>query len=594
MSQKKRHPRGASVLALVAVIDVGASLGCRRPPPPGPEKSVPQAVVVPAARAEVDAARPAQHDPCASEGDRMPLLTRWTAAQREALETAMRSGIAVLAADDCHGARLLPACHARGRYGYLASPLDTHTIDLSTDEELRVNAPSYAGTLTSDAGVRPIRVHVEIVGHLGTTRVSLGPKELVGECDGATHYVDGAAIGGATIVDKNASPAATEACSAARAADLKPPAGCGSLVSLRIHRIADPEAAVTFDHAPDGAVLNVGVCPDSMVVSRDRCVTAPTAAPHLCAFGDATECRAQCDRGDTNSCDVLAFMLWHGKGVALDMTLAATQYAGACERADRIACGTLAMFLHEGHGVPKDFAKAAALFARACSLGSAEACGNLGSVYLDGDGVDADVARGRSTLERACDAASPLACHGLARRLRNGKGFNKDAARGLKLLEDLCDGNLGASCLELARITMLGEGVPSDHARAASFCDRGCRAGDDEACVMLGLMYRQADGVPRDDVAATRLMDRACSRGNPNGCHSLGIAYEHGKGVTADPARAAQLYDQACTGKVGAACMYLADFAKTGLGVTKDPTRARALYAQACKLGEQQACAQAQ
>jgi TPR repeat protein len=595
-SRRGRHMTAGLLLALLV------SSGCHRGNSAFTKDASPPAASSPVTATTTDAGRTTL-DPCRVAGSRQPLLTRWSAAERDELATAMQSGIAVLAANDCRGLRLLAGCRARGRYGYLGALPSSREVGLVTDEELRINAPR-GDTLKNDAGGEPIRVSLTIVGLRGTTRDLLSAGELAGECAGATHFVRKVEIGTAVTVpgargeatsveDASRLKADAGPCKQASFDDPSPRAGCGSILDVTINPIADPGTLITFDKAPDDAVLPIGMCPDTMVVSGERCVRPPVATPFLCAFGDAEGCRQQCERGDMNSCDVFGFMLWHGKGVRQDLARAAHTYLRACDAGDSVACSNLAAFHFNGDGVTKDPTKATELFERACHLGDVVSCGNFGLSLVNGAGTVADVARGMLLIERACGAGSADACNQLALRLRTGKAGKSDPARALAILEESCDGNNGSSCMELGRMNILGDGVPADHARAAQQFTRACRAGSDDACVMLGLQYRQADGVERDDVLATRLMGQACSHGAPDGCLNLGIAYEHGKGINPDPARAAALYEQACSGKVGRACLYFADFLSDGTGVAKDTTRARQYYGQACSLGQADACPRA-
>jgi TPR repeat protein len=500
----------------------------------------------------------------------------------------MKAGIAVMAADDCHGLRLLSGCHVRGHYGYLGRASHVSRVDLSTDEELRVNAPLADASGSADSV--PLRVEMTIAGERATTRAALTPDEVSGDCAGATHFVSDAQIGAFSIASE-AGPTG-EPCQSARPGDLEPVAACNTVVNIEITPIAKLGELVGFDRAPAGAVLPIGMCPRDMVIARDACVRPPVSGPYLCQFGDAAGCRDQCDRGSVDSCDVLGFMYWHGKGVPQDLSRARDQYTTACEKGDRIACSNLAVFAYRGEGTPKDLPQSAMLFERACTLGDKQSCANLGESYLAGEGVVADPPRGAALVQMACDAGLAMACENIAKRLIGvGPGTGeKDPARGISMLEELCTENNGTSCEVLGRILVLGEGMPADHARAAKYFRRACRANADHACVLLGLMYRQGDGVARDDRLATQLMDRACANGDPDGCLSLGIAYEHGKGIAKDEARAAKLYEQACSGKVATGCMYFADSLRSGMGIARDAERARAFYAQACALGEKQAC----
>lgn len=541
-----------------------------------------------AAAQSADAA-PTPTDPCAISGSRGPLLVRWSPVERAAIAAAMREGIAVVAADDCRGVRLLPRCHPRGRYGYAGIAVKTHTVSLTNEEELRINAPVASA---GDAGVVPMRVDVTAVGQGTTPRHLLTPAELVGECQGATHFVASAQFGAAVVTTGKAvaNSSAVQACASGGLEEREPPKACDTVLSVTINPIAELGDLVDFVRGYQGAALNVGMCPAPLVVSGLRCTRPPVNAPFLCAFGDGPGCREQCDRGDINSCDVLAMMTWHGKGVAKDSAAAAALYAKACDRDDRIACANVGVMTYRGDGVAQDKAKGAAFFDRACRLGALDACANLATAYAFGAGVAVDKARASSLLTRGCDAGSADSCSRLATALLRGELGPPDVKRGVAILEELCEGNEALGCTELGRLHILGESVPSDHARAATLFSRSCRAGGDDACVMLGLLYRQADGVSRDDVLATRLMERACNNGNADGCHNLGIAYEHGKGVPASVTRAADLYEKACNAGSGTACMYLGDFAESGTAIAKDANRAQELRAKACSLGEKRAC----
>ena len=582
--------RRASVPTIVAAaaLHLAGGVGCRRaPPPPGAA-----AASLPAASAVADVRPDGAFDPCRIEGSRLPLLARWTAAQRAALNDAMSSGIAVVAADDCRGVRLLAGCRARGRYGYLEQTPQTRAVELSTDEELRVNAPFADAQRASDAEPPGLHATVVIVGHRATVRSLLSPAELSGDCQGATHFVQSASVGRTMLPLATSLPTGSrDPCRAP--GDGAPPAACATLVEIHIDPIQELGELITFDHAPAGTVAPIGMCPRDMVVSRSQCVRAPVSAPYLCAFGDAAGCREQCDRGDENSCDVLAFMLWHGQAGSPDFAAAATLYSRTCDLGDAIACSNLGGFRFEGKGGSKDQTQGAALFDRACRLGSSSACGDLGLAYTKGLGVVADVPRGMGMLRHACDAGSLSSCEQLARQMLAGEASGGDAAKGRALLDELCEVDSGTACWSLARIHYLGDGVPRDLARGAALFEKACRTGSDPACVMLGLVYRQGDGVKRDDVFATQMMARACSHGDQEGCHNLGIAYENGKGIARDLSRAAALYEQACAARVARACLFRADLASGGVGVSTDGPLARQLYARACELGEEKACAKA-
>jgi TPR repeat protein len=580
--------------ALFCIFCILAATACRRAPSAS-DAPRDAALAAPSTTPAVSSVPDAGRDACAIEGARGPSLARWSAAQRDALDAAMREGIAIVSADDCRGIRLLRGCHARGRYGYSGMTVHARTITLRTDDELRVNAP-LAESTTTDAAPNAIRVQTTVVGQRSTTRDLLSPEELTGECTGATHFITSAEVGVDVTTTNDARPTApvAAACAAAKADDTTPRPGCASPVEIRISRIAPLGDLITYDKAPQDATAQIGTCPQDMVVSELRCVRAPVDAPYLCAFGDAPDCQRQCERGDVNSCDVLAFMRRHGKGVPQDAAAAAKLYASSCDHDDHIACANLGELEYLGDGVPQDRAKAVRHFDHACRLGDISSCGNLGIAYVNGNGVAADETRGRAILAKACDAGAASACEQLAERLYGGDegdAGSDDRARSRAMFAELCDVNDGRACFAIARRTYFGFGVARDLAAAAALFEKACRTGADGACIQLGLMYRQADGVARDDARATRLMELACGHGDAEGCFNLGIAYENGKGVAADPVEAVRLYEQACDAKLARACFFLADSVAAGTGTKKDAARATKLYTRACGLGEKEACA---
>lgn len=222
---------GVAVLAAALLVaQSGANMaGCNR----GPTRSNASRPDLPATdQASGILAQPADSAPddgCKIGGARKPLLARWTSTQRAALENAMKTSIAVMAADDCRGLRLLSDCRVRGHYGYLGRASYASRVDLSTDEELRVNAP--LGSATDSAGSKPLRVETTIAGERATTRDALTPAEVSGDCAGATHYISAAQIGAVSVGPPNDVRPTVESCQSARPGDLNPVATCSTLVS---------------------------------------------------------------------------------------------------------------------------------------------------------------------------------------------------------------------------------------------------------------------------------------------------------------------------------------------------------------------------
>ena len=596
----RRKQACAGLLALVAALAPSAS--CHKPSTgaadgPSREASAPSpsttATATPSAASPLDAGpRPA--DPCRIEGARQPFLARFSPGDVQALATAMDRGIAVVAADDCHGLRLLRACTAHGRYGYLGTVPTSRALDLGTEEELRVNAPAPMAAAT-DGGTAFLHVDVTTVGQRATTRGLLSPAELSGSCEGATHFVQRAHVG-VFARRGGGAPVPPHACAAAHPGDANPPSGCGSLVNVRLVRITELGDLIAFNQAPAGTVAPIGACPASLVVSKGRCVRPPTTDPFLCSYGDEAQCRAQCNRGDVDSCDVLGFMRTRGPGAAKDAAAAIPPYAKSCEMGDAIACDNLGALYLDGSAVATDAAKAGAYFQRACDFGSADACGNLGTLYRTGEGLAKDEARGLSLTTRACDAGSVGACMtivGLQLGTAPDAGAGASAERGVATLTRLCDEDSGTACFHLGRLSYLGESVAADRARASTLFEKACRAGEDEACVMLGLQYRQADGVARDDARATPPMDRAWQRRRGRRVPEPRDGRRERQRRRARPAARGRALRARMRRRQRPRVCLLGRPSAEGSGVPQDEAKARAAYAHGCDQGEKEGCTKA-
>src|SRR5215470_9265854 len=67
-----------------------------------------------------------------------PLIVDWKPEQRNDLEEAMRSGVAVVAYS-CSGIKLLNECHLEGNYGYLGMTRREQVVRLNDSDEARAN-----------------------------------------------------------------------------------------------------------------------------------------------------------------------------------------------------------------------------------------------------------------------------------------------------------------------------------------------------------------------------------------------------------------------------------------------------------------------
>jgi hypothetical protein len=153
-----------------------------------------------------------------------------------------------------------------------------------------------------------------------------------------------------------------------------------------------------------------------------------------------------CQHGSAQACFSAAMLLDEGRRVPRDVTEATKDFgracdlqmpAGcqqlvekvekkgpdvlgpACERGDGESCFLLASLYHAGRGVPKDYVRAVALFRRSCESGWPRGCGGLAECYRAGRGTPADPAQAVAYFEKACRADVAPSCYAVATMYRD-------------------------------------------------------------------------------------------------------------------------------------------------------------------------------
>jgi hypothetical protein len=115
--------------------------------------------------------------------------------------------------------------------------------------------------------------------------------------------------------------------------------------------------------------------------------------------------RPSCDRGDGESCFLLASLYYAGRGVPKDYSQAATFFRQSCENGWPRGCGGLAECYRAGQGMPPDSVQAAAYFEKACRGGVAPSCYAVATIYRD----RREGALARERFRQACDSSTRLA-----------------------------------------------------------------------------------------------------------------------------------------------------------------------------------------
>ncbi len=474
----------------------------------------------------------------------------------------MKQGLAVVAYD-CQAARVLRDCRVDGSYGFVGVATKEQLIRLRGTDELRLNLPFFGAKLT--AGMQRdavLDVALAVVGQQVASRPVISSSDLVGECADATHFVRAATVG--AFVMRTGTHGRMDA-----AADVLALGASGSSSSSRdvLNRDGDPVACRSGDanstqcrsllrlelkalsataEDPFVEYATQSTCPGGSVFEAGKCARPRNDTPHLCEYGDARDCKAQCDHGNAPSCTRLGLMHERGEGVAQDAQAAALAYDRACTGDDVPACARLGATLvartdaDRGlgllrkacdagwsvgcQGVIEHFSKhpppagtnLIPIVQRACDAGSADGCATLGEVHKQGLGIAKDAERAVYFFRRACTGGSSLGCTLLGQAYEQGDGVAKDAGRATELYSLGCTAKSSVACDAAARMSFAAQ----DAAKGVELLQRACDLGNAGSCFVLGLRYRQGMGVPADPVQAGALIKRACDGGQPIACQA--------------------------------------------------------------------------
>lgn len=514
-----------------------------------------------------------------------PLIVDWRGNDRLNLEAAMREGVAVVSYS-CNAIKLLPNCHVKGDYGFIGVSTKQEKLSLKDQSEIVANLPLTGMALVAKAGGQlkqgsGIDVQLIMVGKKRTAISEVEKVHLEGECDGATHFVQGATVGAfivstdsqalgsvmAEVMGGGGSASSAKSkqsqvvdgqpdeCDKADPSADRPPSQCQSAMRLDLVKISGigEDAAKPKEDGDLGASQTHGkdtaTCPPGLVMSGGKCTKkSSVVANYECSGKDEAECVTQCSKGNMASCRLQGLLQEDG-GRYKDAT---KSYLVACKGGDGIGCSNAGYMYRTGRGVPKQDDTAAKLMALGCETGDARGCTDLGYYYEKGIGV----------------AAS-----------------NEQAA---KLYKRGCDGGNLTGCANYAYMLNTGTGVPKDHTQAAVYRRRACLAGNARSCSDLGYQYDRGEGVPKDLAKAQALYVQACDGDNGIGCTNAGITFEEGE--RADISRAATYYQKGCKLEAATACRLLGGLYQTGRGVTKSAELARASFNKACELGDSEGC----
>jgi len=169
-----------------------------------------------------------------------------------------------------------------------------------------------------------------------------------------------------------------------------------------------------------------------------------------------------CEHGSARACFTLAGVWNYGKVVARDADAAGKNFGRgcdlsmsescaalislvgsqgpdvflpACNRGDGESCFVLASLYYIGRGVPRDYGSAVALFRQACDAGWYRGCGGLAECYRAGRGTGIDSMQAIDNFEKACRNGIAASCYSVAQMYR----ARKDEALARERFRQACD-----------------------------------------------------------------------------------------------------------------------------------------------------------
>jgi hypothetical protein len=509
-----------------------------------------------------------------------PLIVDLDPDARVDLEATMKKGVAVVAYD-CQSFRVLSACKLPdSAYEYAGVQRREQVVQMNSMDDLHANMPINSAKLGAEVkSGRSIDLALVLVGRRSTTLAQVTREELVGGCDGATHFVQTATLGAFSMATGSVGKAALVAemfdyggaakseserkamnkdgsldeCRKSSPDSETPPAECRAPLRVELLPLAGPATAAKATKAKGAggkeekkeAAAVENPCPEGFHFADDIC-TRDQGQAHLCDPKDEVECKAQCEKGSAESC------FNHARLVRVKTSWAASMpfdkkacdggFAGGCAELGRAMLREM-----EDADVPKQAPVILGLFNKACQMGSGRGCDYAGDMLTDKDYKQVDIAAAVKSYNRGCDLGEGMACWSLSQMYFKGKEVPQNADRGIELLSKACQGGSADECNDLADVYGKGKhGVAVDHEKAYRWNRRACDL-DTSYCAWAAKSAR-ASG---KDTIAFELAQRGCNANDDEACVFLGDAYKAGRGTTADEAKAKATWAKVCKDGTG-------------------------------------------
>jgi uncharacterized protein len=508
------------------------------------------------------------------------------------LESAMKRGGLVLVRYDCSEIKIIRGCNvARGDYSYAGLSFEQKHKEIEDQDSLSLSmsaGPAFAAKMKGEFERGSIfRIDYSAIGRMTTTTEVVSRDMLVGgkKCDDATHFVgamdlgayvlvsgaaaeigvaaeifgQGTKAGSTSKVKNQSSGGEVSACKSAGADDGSPPGGCRAPLLVQLFPI-DPPAGPGGSASrppprpprPPGS-FNI-VCPPGKVVDEHgSCRSKSSGAAYVCKIGDLADCRAQCDKGNPQSCAALGYMYEKGEGTKENISAARDAYQKSCDKRDPDGCTGLGYLMSKSED-PKLIAKSTEIFRVACDKGNGRACSGLGQQAR----LRRDWDPAYREFSKACSRGYKRGCF-YAGHILSKQG--RDDAMAVSHFKRACDGGDDRGCL--AAGGYLSQGIGGSASQGKVYISQGmstltaeCKQSRYESCEVLGDFFNGRYGkvAPQGDKAIENY-EKACAGGQEDACWEVGLIYEGGLGgVKRDPARAKDAFGRACSKGYDDAC----------------------------------------
>jgi hypothetical protein len=274
------------------------------------------------------------------------------------------------------------------------------------------------------------------------------------------------------------------ACKSVKDGADKPPESCSAIIRLELVAIAD-SAQKAGDPPKDGKAPTPleNTCPEGFVPSGGRCAKKSAATAHRCDPENVEECKAECKKGDTDSCyNAGAYLQDHTKGPFVADDVFAPYLEKACNGGIGVACTRAAMFyapgLHPCCSEEKHFAMAQ----KGCDLLNGMAC------LLVARGDKKKTWNERLIAgKKACSLGTYTGCEYAAGLLVEGKGADlaKNDKEAIALLDASCEAGTAMGCAALVDLYSADKkhvfffaakksDVPPDEKKANAYAKKYC------------------------------------------------------------------------------------------------------------------------